>query len=129
MTISTPTFRVLIVDDVPGNIKSLAEILKGKFQIFMATSGEKALEIVANQKIDLILLDIIMPEMDGYQVCSLLKSNPQTAPIPVIFVTAHTDSNDRAIGLAAGGAAFVSKPTSPPLLIETINHHLSKQSH
>ncbi len=102
--------KILIVDDVPGNIKYIAETLKNEYKIIMATSGEKALEAVAAQKIDLILLDVMMPGMDGYEVCAKLKSDQVTAEIPVIFITANTDRMDMVKGIVAGAVYYITKP-------------------
>ena len=102
--------KILIVDDVPGSINYIAETLKNEYKIIMATSGEKALEAVAAQKIDLILLDVMMPGMDGYEVCAKLKSDQVTAEIPVIFITANTDRMDMVKGIVAGAVYYITKP-------------------
>jgi CheY-like chemotaxis protein len=102
--------KILIVDDVPGNIKILAEILKKNYKILTATSGKKALEIVSTLDIDLILLDVIMPEMDGYEVCKILKADKATTGIPVIFVTANKDNKGVVKGVVAGAVYYLTKP-------------------
>lgn len=102
---------ILIVDDTPANIDLLRLLLKQDYKLKVATSGKKALEIVkGNPKPDLILLDVLMPEMDGYQVCEALKSNTSTAEIPVIFVTAQNEASSEARGFEAGGVDFITKP-------------------
>jgi two-component system, sensor histidine kinase and response regulator len=83
--------KILIVDDVPGNIKMLKVILETDYKLFIALNGSNALEIAASKPIDLILLDIIMPVMDGYEVCRRLQANASTSGIPVIFVTGQRD--------------------------------------
>lgn len=110
--------RILIVDDVSENIHLMLNILRGRYAIMAATSGAKALELAArNPQPDLILLDIKMPEMDGYEVLRRLKGNPETADIPVIFVTALSESADEARGLKMGAADYITKPVNPDLLL------------
>ncbi len=109
--------RILIVDDVHENLHALMNILRDDYAIAAATSGEKALELAhRHPKPDLILLDIRMPGMDGYEVLSQLKSNPATANIPVIFVTALTEASDEARGIQMGVADYIAKPVNPDLL-------------
>ena len=109
--------RILIVDDVNENIHALMNILRDKYAIVAATSGEKALALAANEPPpDLILLDIKMPGLDGYEVLSKLKADPATADIPVIFVTALSESADEAKGLKMGAADYVTKPVNPDLV-------------
>ena len=98
-----PAQAVLVVDDIPGNIGVLRSLLQPHgHQIFVATSGEAALTIAAEVALDLILLDVMMPGMDGFETCKRLKGNPQTQDIPVVFVTARTDSRDVIDGFALG---------------------------
>src|SRR6516225_3204397 len=95
--------RILIVDDTPANIKILTELLRKDYLLSVATSGADALEIARSKdRPDLVLLDIMMPEMDGYEVCRRLKADPATADIPVVMVTALSDAADRLRGLEAG---------------------------
>jgi diguanylate cyclase (GGDEF)-like protein/PAS domain S-box-containing protein len=109
--------RVLIVDDVNENLHVMMNILRDSYAILAATSGEKALELSGRKPgPDLILLDIKMPGMDGYEVLRKLKSNPDTADIPVIFVTALSDTTDEAKGLRMGAADYITKPVNPDLL-------------
>jgi diguanylate cyclase (GGDEF)-like protein len=109
--------RILIVDDVHENLHALMNILRDDYAILAATGGEKALELASREpRPDLILLDIKMPGMDGYSVLSHLKFDPATAQIPVIFVTALTESTDEARGLQLGVADYITKPVNPELL-------------
>ena len=108
---------ILIVDDTPENIDVLRGALKDTYKIKAATSGEKALSIARNStKPDIILLDIMMPGMDGYEVCRQLKADISTAKIPVIFITAKTDVVSEVRGLKLGAVDFISKPISPPIV-------------
>ncbi len=112
---------VLVVDDTPANIHVIKGILQGDYKIKAATSGEKALQIAAKSPPpDLILLDVMMPGMDGYEVCQRLKAEPATANIPVVFVTGHADDEERARGLALGAAAYVTKPVEPEELLANV---------
>ena len=117
---------ILVVDDIPDNIHTLSGILNDDFKIKAATSGEKALKIAsATPKPHLILLDIMMPEMDGYEVCQRLKGNPVTADIPVIFVTAKTDVVDEQKGFELGAVDYITKPVSPPIVKARVATHIS----
>jgi len=104
---------ILVVDDVPGNIDVLTAVLRGDYKIKAATSGDKALALAQTFHPDLILLDVMMPGMDGYEVCRRLKSDPRTRDIPVIFVTALSDEGNEEEGFAAGGVDYITKPISP----------------
>jgi len=109
--------RILIVDDMRENLHALMNILRDDYAISAATGGEKALELARRQpQPDLILLDIKMPGMDGYEVLRQLKADPATADIPVIFVTALSESADEASGLKMGAADYIAKPANPDLL-------------
>jgi diguanylate cyclase (GGDEF)-like protein len=102
---------ILIVDDTPLNIRVLAEALSAEYRVKVASSGHAALDIIASQGLpDLILLDVMMPEMDGYEVCRQLKQNVDTKRIPVIFVTAKTDVVDEEMGLKLGAVDYITKP-------------------
>lgn len=112
---------VLVVDDTPANIHVIKGILQGQYKIKAATSGAKALQIVAKvPPPDLVVLDVMMPEMDGYEVCRRLKAEPSTASIPVLFVTGHADDAERAKGMALGAVAYVSKPVEPEQLLANV---------
>jgi putative two-component system response regulator len=115
---------VLIVDDTPDNITLLANLLKDKYQTKVATSGATALQIVASSKVDLILLDIMMPEMDGIETCRRLKAEEATASIPVIFLTAKNLQEDEAMARSAGAVDFLRKPVNPDLLFARVAAHL-----
>ncbi len=120
---------ILVVDDTPDNIHLLRGILHPAYKIKAATSGEKALKIA--QKVpgpDLILLDVMMPEMDGHEVCRRLKLNPATSTIPVLFVTGMADDAERAAGLALGAADYITKPIAPDVLLLRVNSILTQRS-
>jgi len=120
---------VLIVDDVPTNLAVAAGALKELFRTKVATNGAKALKIASGaEKPDLVLLDVMMPDMDGYEVCRRLKANPDTATIPIVFITAKTSEDDRAKGIEAGAIDYIHKPFEAPVLIERVQAHLARQS-
>lgn len=117
--------KILIVDDTPQNIKLLVAALKGTYTINIATNGEEGLERAsAPSPPDLILLDIMMPGMDGYEVCRQLKAREQTRDIPVIFLTALADEEDEARGLTAGAVDYITKPFKLPIVKARIKTHL-----
>jgi len=119
-------FKIFIVDDVPQNIQLAANILKkADYDFFYAENGKKALSIAEENDFDLILLDIMMPEMDGYQVCEHLKNNPATRDIPVIFLTAKADSESIVKGLEAGAVDYVTKPFNEAELLARVKTHLA----
>jgi DNA-binding response OmpR family regulator len=115
---------VLIVDDIPTNIEVLAGVLKDEYAIKVAISGKKALEIADAFHIDLILLDIMMPQMDGFETCRQLKANPKTAHIPIIFLSARDGTEDVVAGLRLGAVDYVSKPADPTILKARLSAHL-----
>jgi len=121
----TPT--LLVVDDTPDNLHVMRGILKEHYAIKVATNGELALKLADPATVDLILLDVMMPGMDGYQVCSRLKANPETADIPVIFVTAKDQSEDEQKGFDAGGVDYITKPVSPPIVLARTRAHLQNK--
>ncbi|MBV6511844.1 MAG: Chemotaxis response regulator protein-glutamate methylesterase [Ignavibacteriaceae bacterium] len=114
---------ILIVDDAPENITILGEVLQG-YKKLVALNGEKALQIIQTKKPDLILLDIVMPGMDGFEVCRRLKEDPETKDIPVIFITGQTDISDETRGLDLGAVDFIPKPISAPVVLARVNNHL-----
>ena len=116
--------KILIVDDAPENIDILSDVLKD-FKCVAALNGEKAIKIAgsANQP-DLILLDIMMPGMDGFEVCQRLKLDPKTAQIPIIFITGRTDVEDETQGLDIGAVDFIPKPISAPVVLARVRNHL-----
>lgn len=125
MSEADKTWRILIVDDEPNNLQLLRQILKGKYQLSMATSGYQALEIAHKMNPDLILLDVMMPELDGYETCVQLKSDPATAAIPVLFVTAKTDPKDEKRGFEVGAVDYITKPVSGPIVLARVETHLA----
>ncbi|MBF0218565.1 MAG: response regulator [Gammaproteobacteria bacterium] len=115
---------VLVVDDIPSNIDVLSGGLSELYRVKAAISGEKALRICSSEPPDLILLDVMMPEMDGYEVCRRLKANPETADIPVIFLTAKGEVADMANGFAVGAVDYISKPAVPAILKARVKAHM-----
>jgi phosphoserine phosphatase RsbU/P len=125
MTNAESKKRILVVDDVAFNIKTVSEILMPIYDISFATNGKKAIEIASNNNPpDLILLDVMMPEMDGYEVCQRLKSDEKTKDIPIIFLTAKTQVEDEKKGLELGAVDYIMKPISPPIIIARVETHL-----
>ena len=116
---------VLIVDDTPTNIQVLAETLRTDYRVKVATSGQAALDVVGSGKPDLILLDVMMSGMDGYEVCRRLKANPDTQGIPVIFVTARNDALDEEYGLKLGAMDYVTKPFHPAIVKARVRNHVN----
>ena len=116
---------VLIVDDATTNIQMVHSMLKDDFKIRVATSGAKALDLVkVKPQPDLILLDVGMPEMDGYEVCAILKSTPEARDIPVIFLTGKTETDDETKGFEAGAVDYIHKPFSPAVVKARVHTHL-----
>jgi len=125
MFAETDRATVLLVDDVPANLSLLSGILRDDYRIQLATSGAKALELVEAGAPDLILLDVMMPDMDGHEVCKRLKSNPNTRDIPVLFVTAQNQVEDEELGLTLGAMDYIHKPISPPILKARVRNHIA----
>jgi sigma-B regulation protein RsbU (phosphoserine phosphatase) len=116
---------VLLVDDTPANIRIANSILKDRYTIRVATNGAKALELArVSPAPDLILLDVMMPEMDGYEVCTQLKLSPDTRDIPVIFLTGQTDVEDETRGFGVGAVDYIHKPFSPAVVQARVQTHL-----
>ena len=116
---------ILIVDDTELNIEILMELLDDQYDMLGATSGEDALDMLLDEKVDLILLDIMMPNMDGYEVCKRLKANPETADIPVIFITAKIDEDSIALAKQVGGVDYIAKPFHATEVCSCILNHLA----
>ena len=117
---------VLIVDDTPDNISLLSGLLKDQYKIKIATNGLKALQIASSLPgPDLILLDVMMPEMDGYETCRRLKADPATSDIPIIFLTAKSQVQDEEMGLRLGAVDYISKPISPPIVLARVATQLN----
>jgi len=117
---------VLIVDDVPENVRMLGELLEQEgYEVLVAESGERALDTARTNRLDLILLDIMMPGMDGYHVCLRLKADPATMGVPVIFLTALDSPEDEAKGLAVGAVDYIAKPFKVELVKARVDTHIS----
>lgn len=120
-----PIFRILVVDDVPKNLQVVGMILRNQgYEVMPATSGAEALEIVALQLPDLILLDLMMPEMDGLEVCRRLKADSRSQTISVIFLTASNEMEHLVMGFEAGAVDYITKPFNPPELLARVRTHL-----
>lgn len=115
---------VLVVDDTLANIEVVKGVLANDYIVQVALKGEAALKIVEKRQPDLILLDIMMPEMDGYEVCERLKLQESTQDIPIIFLTAKAQEDDETKGLSLGAVDYITKPISPPILKERVKNHL-----
>ena len=116
---------ILAVDDEASNLQLLRQILQDHYRLLFAKDGARALELARQERPDLVLLDVMMPGMSGYEVCASLKANPDTAAIPVIFVTALTDTADELEGFEAGAVDYITKPVSPPIVRARVRTHLS----
>ena len=119
---------LLIVDDVPENLLVLYKILRDEYEIVGATSGTEALQLAASSRPDLILLDVMMPELDGYEVCRLLKKDSRNRDVPVIFISALNEEIDEMRGFEVGAVDFVMKPIKPPILLHRVAVHLELQA-
>ncbi|MBF0417219.1 MAG: diguanylate cyclase [Magnetococcales bacterium] len=118
--------KILIVDDIPVNLSVLSEILSEDFDIYQASQGFEALDMAAALQPDLILLDVMLPEMDGFEVCRHLKQQPATRAIPIIFVTAKTESEDVSRGMALGAVDYFAKPYQPAIIRARIRSHIDQ---
>ncbi|HEX9079614.1 MAG TPA: two-component system response regulator [Desulfuromonadaceae bacterium] len=116
---------VLIVDDTSNNISLLNEVLMDEYGVKVAKSGGKAIEIARSMPVDLILLDVMMPEMDGFETCRRLKLDPLTRRIPVIFVTARGEVEDESMGFSCGGVDYITKPIRPTIVRARVRTHLA----
>jgi sigma-B regulation protein RsbU (phosphoserine phosphatase) len=125
MTDAVEKKTVLVVDDAPANLQIVRSILKDDFKIRVATSGAKALDLVKIKPYpDLILLDVMMPDMDGYEVCAILKASPEANNIPVIFLTGKTETDDETKGFQVGAVDYIHKPFSPAVVKARVHTHL-----
>lgn len=121
---------VLVVDDSRTNIVALADLLRDEWKVRVATSGKEAVRIAfSKEKPDIILLDIMMPDMDGYEVIKQLKGAPETKDIPVIFVTAMNQVKDEEYGLSLGAIDYITKPISPPIVKARLRNHLELKNY
>ncbi|MBQ5939300.1 MULTISPECIES: two-component system response regulator [unclassified Massilia] len=125
MTQPTNKPLILAVDDEASNLALLRQILQDHYRLLFAKDGARALDLARQEQPDLILLDVMMPGMSGYEVCAALKAHPGTAAIPVIFVTALTDTDDEVEGFEAGAVDYITKPVSPPIVRARVRTHLS----
>lgn len=117
---------ILVVDDTPANLSLMTELLESDYKVKVASNGARALKIAqSDTPPDLILLDIMMPEMDGYEVCRRLKESEQTRDIPVIFLTANNEMRHEQAGLEMGAVDYFTKPISPPIVLTRVRNHLS----
>lgn len=120
-----PLATILVVDDTPVNLEMIGDALRGRYRVRVAINGRNALAAIEREPdVDLVLLDIMMPELDGYEVLTKLRENPVTRDIPVIFVTALDDDVDEAKGLALGAVDYLTKPVRPPILLARVATHL-----
>jgi len=118
---------ILIVDDEKNNIDLLVNLLKNHYDLMVSRSGEKAIQLaLSSHPPDLILLDIIMPKMDGYEVCQILKANHKTQDIPIIFVTAMCDDDDEFKGLGMGAIDYITKPIRPAIVRARVKNHIER---
>jgi putative two-component system response regulator len=121
---------ILVVDDTPDNLTLVSNLLKKDYRVRVAISGEKALKIAySDSPPDLILLDVMMPVMDGYEVCQQLVNSPQTCQIPVIFLSAKSEVEDETKGLSLGASDYIAKPISPPILLARVKAHLAAKAY
>jgi len=116
---------ILAVDDEASNLQLLRQILQDHYRLLFAKDGARALELARQEQPDLILLDVMMPGMSGFEVCAALKANPATASVPVVFVTALTETDDELEGFEAGAVDYITKPVSPPIVRARVRNHLS----
>jgi putative two-component system response regulator len=124
-TTLSPLPLILAVDDEASNLQLLRQILQDDYRLLFAKDGPRALELAQQEAPELVLLDVMMPGMTGFAVCQQLKANPDTANIPVIFVTALSDTGDEVGGFEAGAVDYITKPLSPPIVRARVRNHLS----
>jgi Response regulator containing a CheY-like receiver domain and an HD-GYP domain len=122
---NTEKYTVMIVDDTPDNIDLFSELLKEKYHVRVALNGERALQLIREEQPDIILLDVMMPILDGYETCRRLKADKNLKHIPVIFLTAKSDAEDENIGLSLGAVDYITKPVNPQIFLSRIHAHLS----
>jgi putative two-component system response regulator len=111
---------ILVVDDTPDSIMALCALLKGTYDTKVAISGDVALRVLHTASVDLVLLDVVMPGLDGYEVCRRIRATPRLARLPVVFLSAKDAPEDSARALAAGGTAVLAKPVEPERLQATM---------
>lgn len=120
--VNSPT--ILVVDDEPFNLSLMNEILKNNYTVLKANNGPEALGIAFANPPDLILIDVMMPSMDGFEVCRQLKGNAATMHVPVIFITAKNEIKDEELGFSVGASDFIHKPISAPIVTARVRTHL-----
>ncbi|BED89586.1 MULTISPECIES: response regulator [unclassified Pseudoalteromonas] len=125
MDFSNDKPRILIVDDEPANLKVMREVLGNQYRMSFAKSGDAALTLLEKEQPKLILLDIMMPDMNGFEVCEIVKSTPALSHIPIIFVTALGDESDEFKGFELGAVDYITKPISPAIVRARVKTHLS----
>jgi len=123
-----PKARILIVDDEPGNLAILREILKSRYTVLVATTGQNAVSLAASNPPDLILLDIKMPKMDGYDVLRTLKTSQRTRKIKIVFVTAKDAIDDKMTAYQKGIEDYITKPIDPDFVLKTVERLTNKRS-
>ena len=121
--------KILVVDDEPSNRGMLAEVLKDDYKVILAKSGEMALSLASRHRPDIVLLDVVMPDMDGYQVLRTLKSQDETRHIPVIFISALDSVADEEKGLLLGAVDYIAKPFHAPIVRARVRNHVEAVSH
>jgi len=126
---ATKRARVLIIDDQRLNVQVLTDILKDHYDVSVAGDGERAIELCERRPPDLVLLDVLMPGLDGYEVCRRLKSNPATNEVPVIFVTSRDSVDDQIRGLDAGAVDFITTPVHAPIVLARARAHIALKQH
>ncbi|CAM4136652.1 HD-GYP domain-containing protein [Pseudoalteromonas byunsanensis] len=122
-------FTVLLVDDTSENLALMSEILKTEYRVIAAKSGQSALNILDTKPVDIVLLDIIMPEMDGYEVIRRIKATEKLTDIPVIFLTAKNSIQDEELGFSLGACDYINKPISPPIIQSRVRTHIQIKRH
>jgi putative two-component system response regulator len=125
MKLSRPQPLILVVDDEAANLQLLRRILQDDYRLLFAKDGPRALELVRQERPDLILLDVMMPGMTGHEVCRHIKQDPALQSLPVIFVTTLNDTTDEIAGFEAGAVDYIAKPVSPPIVKARVRNHLS----
>ncbi len=124
MSVSTKRPTILVIDDEPFNLSLLDEVLNKNYTIQKASNGPEALELAFANPPDLILIDVMMPHMDGFEVCRQLKKDTSTMHVPVIFITAKNEIRDEELGFAVGASDFIHKPISAPIVAARVRTHL-----
>jgi len=128
MNLLSPRPTILVVDDTPANLSLLASLLQNEYRVLLANTGPKALALVQAEAPDLVLLDVMMPGMDGYEVCRRLKADSAMAGVPVLFLTARAALEDEQHGLALGAVDFIHKPINPPIVAARVKAQLAVKS-